>query len=224
MILAGGLGTRLAPVLGQLPKGLAPIRGRPFLDLLLDYLLRQGIAKVVFCVGHAREGLMERYARWPGMLTSFSVEAEPLGTGGAIRNALQQIATERFYVLNGDSYCDVALSDLLRHHLAHRALATLTAAPLKGRSDAGALLLDSGERVVSFQEKSGTHAGEHFINAGIYLFERRAFDGVPQGRASLEFDLIPRWVASGECYGFLTSAEVLDIGTPDRYARAQERL
>lgn len=225
MILAGGYGTRLAPVLGQLPKGMAPIRGRPFLDLLLDYLFRQGIARVVFCVGYGRERLMERYARWPRMLTTFSVETEPLGTGGAIRNALQQIAAERFYVLNGDSYCDVALPDLLRHHLAHSAIATLTAAPLRGRNDAGALQLDSEERVLSFQEKAPeTDPSKYFISAGVYVFERRAFDGVPAGRVSLEYNLIPRWVASGECYGFVTSAEVLDIGTPERYARAQERL
>ncbi len=168
---------------------------------------------------------MERYARWPELRTAFSIETEPLGTGGAVRNALQQIATEHFCVLNGDSYCDVALSDILQDHLAHRAAATLTAAPPRGRNDAGALRLDAKKRVVSFQEKvAGADTSEHYINAGVYVFERRAFDGAPPGRISLEYDLIPRWVASGECYGFVTDAEVFDIGTPDRYARAQEQL
>jgi NDP-sugar pyrophosphorylase family protein len=168
---------------------------------------------------------MERYARWPGLQTAFSIESVPLGTGGAVRNALQQIATEHFYVLNGDSYCDVALSDLLRDHLAHRAAATLTAAPARGRNDAGTLRLDSEKRVLSFQEKGPeADASEQFINAGVYVFERRAFDGIPLGRVSLEYDLIPRWVASGECYGYVTAGEVFDIGTPERYARAQERL
>jgi NDP-sugar pyrophosphorylase family protein len=204
---------------------MAPIRGKPFLDLLLEYLLRQGVTRVVFCVGHLRERLQERYAHWPEMQTVFSIETEPLGTAGAVRGALQQVATERFYVLNGDSFCDVALPEMLRHHIAHRAVATLTAAPLEGRIDAGALRLDSAGRVVSFREKAleaDTRAS--YMNAGVYLLERSAFDGVAPGQASLEYELIPRWIANGSCYGFVTTAEVVDIGTPDRYARAQERL
>lgn len=225
MVLAGGYGTRLAPVLDGLPKGLAPIRGKPFLDLLVEFLSRQGIAKVVFCVGHLREAVMARYARWPGVQTSFAVEQEPLGTGGAVNHALPLVSSDRFYVLNGDSYCDIELAPLLRFHLDRGALATLVAAHLPGREDIGQVRLDAAGKVTSFLEKVPRQdARRAFMNAGIYVLERAAFDGVPEARLSLENELLPGWVSQGRCYGFVTTAEVVDIGTPDRYARAQKRL
>jgi len=222
--LAGGYGTRLANILGNLAKGLAPIRGKPFLDLLLEYLARHGISRVVFCVSHLREEVMERYARWPALQTAFSVEADPLGTGGALKHALSKVTSDRFFVLNGDSFCDVALQALLQHHLRHDALATLTVAPPAGREDIGSVMLGAESRVISFREKAAQGEGGYLMNAGVYVFECSAFDEVPDSRSSLEQELIPRWVERGRCFGFETKAEVIDIGTPERYARAQERL
>lgn len=225
MILAGGFGTRLAPVLGHVPKSLAPIRGRPFLDLLLEYLVQQQVARVVFCVGHLHEAVMERYVRWPGIESAFSVEAEPLGTGGALRHALAQVSTRRFFVLNGDSLCHVELSALLRTHVRQNAIATLTLAALPDRQDVGCVEIDTDGKLTSFMEKASITAGRQgFMNAGVYVFEGSAFDAVPMGRRSLEHELIPRWVKCGRCYGFTTTADVIDIGTPDRYAKAQHRL
>ncbi len=212
-------------MLSGLPKGLAPIRGRPFLDLLVEFLTRQGTTKIVFCVGHLREAVMARYQRWPGIQTAFSVETEPLGTGGAVKRALSVVSTERFYVLNGDSFCDIELASLLQCHLDHDALATFAVARLSGRDDVGQVQLDSSGKVTSFLEKMPAQDTRGaFMNAGIYVLERSAFDGVQEMRLSLEHELIPRWVGRGRCYGFVTAAEVVDIGTPDRYARAQERL
>lgn len=212
-------------MLGDLPKGLAPVRGRPFLDMLLEYLARQGLEKVVFCVSHLRNALIERYSNWPGIQTSFSVETEPLGTGGAVKRALSIVSTERFYVLNGDSFCDVNLVSLLQFHLKHGAQATLTVSRLTDRGDVGQVRLDASGKVMSFAEKSSVQQPENaLMNAGIYILERSAFDDVREVRLSLEHELIPRWTAGGRCYGYVTAAEVVDIGTPDRYARAQDRL
>lgn len=224
MILAGGYGTRLAPVLGNVAKGLAPIRGTPFLDLLLKYLIRHGISRVVFCVSHLREGVMKRYASWPSLQTAFSVEADPLGTGGALKHALDQVTSDRLFVLNGDSFCNVDLQALLQHHLQHVALATLSVASPAGRADIGSVKLGADSRVVSFREKAAQREGGYLMNAGVYAIERSAFEEVLEGRCSLEQDLIPRWVKLGRCFALETKEEVIDIGTPERYARAQERL
>jgi NDP-sugar pyrophosphorylase family protein len=225
VILAGGYGTRLAAVLGDLPKGLAPVRGKPFLDLLLEFLARQDMKRVVLCVGHLRNPLIERYSNWPGIRTSFSVETEPLGTGGAVKHALAVVATERFYVLNGDSFCDIDLASLLRFHLEHNALATLAVARLADRDDVGQVQLDAACRVTSFAEKSFVPAAtDIYMNAGTYVLERSAFEGIQETRLSLEHELIPRWVRGGVCYGYVTAADMVDIGTPERYARAQHSL
>jgi len=225
VILAGGYGSRLAAVLGSVPKALAPIRGRPFLDLLLEYLEDQGVKRAILCVGHLRDALIARYSSWPGVQVAFSIEAEPLGTGGAVLEALSTVGTNRFYVLNGDSYCNLRLADLLQFHVSRDSSCTLSVAPLRDRGDIGQVQLDGNGRVTSFQEKTPQAPLERgFMNAGVYVFERSAFDRVAPGRSSLEYDLIPRWVAGGRCYGFVTSADVIDIGTPDRYASAQRRL
>lgn len=225
VVLAGGYGTRLEPVLGNLPKGLAPIRGKPFLDLLLEFLSRQGITRVVFCVGHLREPLIQRYTQWPGVRTAFSVEDEPLGTGGAVKHALSAVSTESFLVLNGDSFCDIDLHSLLEFHRQNHALATLTLAELSDRNDTGQVELDAAGRVTAFAEKQpARNARQAYMNAGIYVLERSAFKDVEETQSSLETRLIPRWVGVGRCYGFVTSAAVFDIGTPDRYASAQRRL
>jgi len=225
VILAGGYGTRLAPVLGSLPKGLAPIRGRPFLDLLVEFLVRQGVSKLVFCVGHHRQPVIDRYRNWPGVQTVFSEEVAPLGTGGAIRHALPQVSSGRFFVLNGDSLCDIDLDGLLRYHLERGAQATLVAARMSGRNDVGTIRLDAAGKVLSFVEKTpGLPEQVVFMNAGIYVLERTLFNDVREAQLSLEHELIPRWTHDGRCYGFVTEAEVVDIGTPDRYAGAQDRL
>lgn len=225
MILAGGYGTRLAPLLGDVPKGLAPIRGKPFLDMLVEYLVHQGVGRIVFCVGYLRESVIKRYSNWSGVESIFSIENEPLGTGGAVKHALSQISTDRFYVLNGDSFCDIELAPLLQFHMQRMALATLVAARVSSRDDIGQVRLDATGKVTSFMEKVQSQgAGDVRMNAGIYVLERVAFDGVQQERLSLENELIPDWVNQNRCYGYVTSAEVTDIGTPERYARAQESL
>lgn len=226
MVLAGGSGTRLAPVLGDRPKALAPIRGKPFLDLLLDFLIRQSVSRVVFCVGHLSAALIERYAQWPGLETAFSIETEPLGTGGALRHAMPQVRAEHFYVLNGDSFCNIDLAELENIHLLHTALVTIAVTSCVDRDDVGLVELDAEGRVTSFMEKTPRESHPHkpYVNSGIYVFERRIFTDIQPGRWSLEHDLIPRWIRGGRCWAYTTAAQVVDIGTPDRYARAQDLL
>ena len=221
LVLAGGLGTRLAPTIGSLPKGLAPIRGRPFLDILLEYLMHEGVRRVVLGIGHGRDAIKERYARFPGLRIAFSEEMEPLGTGGAILNARGVIASDPFLVLNGDSLCRVDLNTLLRFHVEKHAKATLTLSPASERADVGRVVVDAKQRVQRFDEKGSAPADRAWTNAGVYVLAKGLFANMKPEACSLERDLIPTWVAENKCFGFLTEEPVIDIGTPERYGKAQ---
>lgn len=226
VILAGGSGTRLRPVISEIPKSLAPIRGRPFLDLLIEFLAGQGISRIVFCVGHLGGMIISRYRDWPGITSVFSKEVEPLGTGGAVHQALGVVRTDPFLLLNGDSICRVALMPLVRLHRERSALATLTLSDATGRSDVGSVLLDEGDRVHAFAEKAVPEevARRRFANAGVYVLQKEVFASHRRGCYSLEHDLLPPLARTGRCHGFVTGAPIIDIGTPERYSRAQTDL
>jgi D-glycero-alpha-D-manno-heptose 1-phosphate guanylyltransferase len=226
VILAGGRGTRLSSALPDVAKVLAPIRGRPFLDFVLAYLVGQGVRRIVVSVGHLREQVIERYRGYPSADVSFSPELQPLGTGGAVRLAMRQLQSDPFIALNGDSLCRVELEQLVRTHHAHAALATLTLVRPDSRNDVGNVRLDGRSRVVSFAEKSALRedGGENLVNAGVYAFSKSAFEGFEAASFSLERDVLPRLVELKACFGVLAADRLVDIGTPERYAEAQRQL
>jgi len=116
LIVCGGLGTRLQAVVSDRPKGLATISGRPFLDILVEELLQQGFDRLIFCTGHGSDQVAAHYSGRSGEQFVFSAEDHPLGTGGAVRNALPHVRSDPFAVVNGDSFCRVAYADLFAFH------------------------------------------------------------------------------------------------------------
>ena len=222
VVLAGGLGTRLRDAIGETPKPLAAIQGRPFLDILTEELLRQGLRRIILCVGHRREQIVAHFSGRHDAQFVFSEETTPLGTGGALRRAAPLIASDPFLALNGDSFCRVDYARFLAFHRAKSATASLVLAPPAGRADGGNVELAADGKITAFREKTG---GGTLINAGIYLMAR-ALPGswtLPDP-FSLERDIFPQLAAAGGCYGHRVEAEVLDIGTPQRYAEAQHKL
>jgi NDP-sugar pyrophosphorylase family protein len=227
VILAGGRGSRLSGALPGVAKVLAPVKGRPFLDYVLDFLVAQGVARIVVSVGHLQEQVVRRYHDFRSVPLRFSREDVPLGTGGAVRRALEQVRSDPFIALNGDSLCHVELQRLVALHAEHRAQATVVLARLDARSDVGNVWLNSESRVIAFAEKSAGDTGktgERFMNAGIYAFRQSAFSDFSAVSFSLEHDLLPRLVESRGCYGLVAPGAIIDIGTPDRYAQAQSLL
>ena len=222
VILCGGLGTRLQSVVGDRPKAMALVLGRPFLDLLLDELVAQGLQRFILCVGHMREQIAAHLTTRTDAEFLCSEETEPLGTGGAVHNALGLVSSDPFMVLNGDSFCRIDLKDMLRFHQRSKAGLTLAAAPAGERRDAGTLEIAGDGRLLAFEEKAG--AGER-INAGIYLMDRRITALWPETYPySLERDILPGLVRAYPCFAFNTLGPVHDIGTPDRYRSAQTGL
>ncbi len=226
VILAGGLGTRLQTVVSDRPKPLATIQDRPFLDLLVDDLLHQGLRRFVLCISHQREQIVAHFQARRDAEFVFSEETHPLGTGGAVRHALPLIRSNPFILLNGDSYCRVDLDALLDFHVTRGAQASMVVTAARGRNDGGNIDLAADGRITAFREKAAVSTGgPALINAGIYVLPRDlpATWNHPDP-LSLERDVFPQLAASGKCFGLMVESEVFDIGTPDRYADAQQRL
>jgi D-glycero-alpha-D-manno-heptose 1-phosphate guanylyltransferase len=224
LLLAGGLGTRLRSVLPDLPKPLAPVRGRPFLSYLLDQLAEAGWTRCVLCLGYQADKIRAALGEQHGPLTlEYSVENEPLGTGGAVRLALPQIRAERLLLLNADSYCDAPLADFVRFHLAHGKPASLVSVEVPDTSRYGRLELASDGHVRGFVEKKDSAAAGP-INAGIYLLETRLIEEIPAGRpVSLEREMFPSWIGQG-MMAWKTNSAFIDIGTPESYAQIDRYL
>lgn len=226
VILAGGLGTRLQAVVSDRPKPLATIQGRAFLDLLVDDLLQQGLRRFVLCISHRREQIVEHFQSRRDAEFLFSEETSPLGTGGAVRHALPLIASNPFLLLNGDSWCQVDFASLLAFHESRGAQASIVVTAARGRKDGGNIELATDGRISAFREKTTAATGRPaLINAGIYILPRDLPAAWQQpDPLSLERDVFPQLAAAGGCYGFQVDSEVIDIGTPERYAEAQLRL
>jgi NDP-sugar pyrophosphorylase family protein len=222
VILCGGLGTRLRTISKDLPKALMPFAGRPFIDILIESLLPFGFKRFILCVGHLKEKVQKHFLK-SDYEVIFSEEAEPLGTGGAVKKAIPLIECPSFLVMNGDSICPVDFSSFYNFHAQKGGILSLVLVKPQSGQDYGVVEVDDNQRVISFREKNQC-LKNMFINGGIYFMNRDVFDYMPvEARFSLEYDLFPKIIPVG-CYGFQTDSEVIDIGTPERYLQALQRL
>jgi D-glycero-alpha-D-manno-heptose 1-phosphate guanylyltransferase len=198
IILAGGKGTRLQRILPHIPKPLAPIKGRPFLDIVLLQIKKFScISKIILAVSHKAELIVERYKNQNSNIPIvFSFEREPLGTGGAIKKALQFTCTENILCMNGDSFVEVNLDDLVRRHIQKNASMTIVVKKIEKTDRYGFVKLDGNHRIVSFEEKSKA-VSQGYINTGVYIFKRNIFDTVRENQViSLEKEAGRIWLCS----------------------------
>ena len=222
LVLCGGVGSRLRPLISDRPKGMVLIGGRPFLDILVDNLLKQEFRRIIFCVGHLKEQIIDRYKYRNDAEFCFSEEDVLLGTGGAIQNALSIVHSNPVLVMNGDSICRVNFGELLQFHRAKASSATFVLTDPQERYDGGIVFIDGCNKVQSFLEKTSSKPPfDGYINAGIYLLELACleFSGL-QPPFSLEYDIFPSLIKSNSCYGFVVESQLVDIGTPERYLKA----
>ena len=223
-VLAGGLGTRIRPVLGDIPKLLAPIGRRTYLDHLLNWLRGFGARRVVLGLGVRAQAIVDYAQAHPiaGIEIETVVEPSPLGTAGAIRFARATLRSDPILVVNGDSFADTDLCRLLERHHAACASATVLCAEVEEAGRYGRLALDAEGFVERFVEKDSSFRGKAWINAGIYFVSARLLDVIAAGTAtSLErdvFERLPRrsLAAFTECFRFI------DIGTPESLAQANK--
>lgn len=226
IILAGGSGVRLRKVIDDLPKALAPVNNRPFLDLILSFLNRCCCVKrAVIAVGHLADKVIKEYANRHeyDFDILFSEEKELLGTGGAIRKALPYTDTQDILVLNGDTYVDVNVVDLVELHRKKHSAMTVVLTEIENDGRYGSVKVDGAQRILSFNEKTPGQAGT-YVNAGMYVFKRELIYNVPTNRTiSLEKQLLPVLLEKG-IYGHVTRGKFMDIGTPEAYGMADAYL
>ncbi len=227
-VLAGGLGLRLRPAVGDLPKVLAPVGGRPFLDYILRQLALNAVRHVTVCTGYGAdrvEAFLE--GQRPGRPEiSVSREHRPLGTAGAVREAWAGVEDETMVVLNGDSFFDIPIGELVQAHRAAGASATLAVRRTDEAGRYGTVEVSPDGWVTAFREKA--QAGSGLMNGGVYVLDRQALEGlVPGEPASLEKDVFPvlaggRRVADHGPGGVLAvefEGFFIDVGIPADYAR-----
>lgn len=217
VILAGGLGTRLSGVITG-PKCLVPVRGRPLLAHLIDYVRAEGADEIVVAAGHEGDRVREYLDQDPvGAGVRLSLEPEPLGTAGALRFALP-ILEPTFGVLNGDTLLIGSLRDLWKFHEGCRAEGTIAVVNGSGR-DYGAVEAEAVPgRVRRFLEKTGR--GGH-VSAGAAVLARTAIERIPSGPASLERDVLPALTSRRTLYCF-PFERMHDVGTPERLRKADQ--
>jgi NDP-sugar pyrophosphorylase family protein len=223
VLLVGGMGTRLREVVPSLPKPLARVGNRPFLELLIRQLLSQGIDRLVMCTGYLADQIEREFGdgREFGATIEYSVEPEPLGTAGAIKLAQGYLQTvPDFLVMNGDSFLDIDLRQFVHFHRTHGGLATLAVVPVENAGRYGTVFADSSNRVSSFFEKTGKDS-PGLINAGVYAFNRDLFQHISDGPVSLEKNVFPQLLGRG-VYAMKQQGLFIDIGTPTDYIRAQQ--
>lgn len=216
IILAGGQGSRLQSVVQDLPKCMAPVNGKPFLEYLLNYLEHQGVAQVILSLGYKYEHVLD-WLKTKGFLckVSWVIEREPLGTGGGLRHALQKATEDEVFVLNGDTYFPISLAQL--KSASHQAI-TMAVKPMQNFDRYGTIELDDQNRVVRFVEKQPMDEG--LINGGIYLIQRGALDWSSFSKNfSLEQDLLPQYL--GKIQAMVFDDYFIDIGVPEDYNKAQ---
>jgi len=221
IILAGGFGTRLQPIVADLPKSMALINGRPFLEYLLDYAILQGIGKVVLSVGYKRDLIINHFGdQYKSVDIDYAIEEEPLGTGGGIRLAFWKVTGKRAIILNGDSIFRVDYRDMVSHHLKTRADATLALRKMDNTGRYGRVVIGRNNRIVGFIEK-GEKTGPGFINGGVYVIEKDfLMEPGFRGRFSIENECFGLLFKESKFFGYPSEGYFLDIGIPDDYKKA----
>ena len=227
LILAGGLGTRLRAAVPDLPKPMAPIRNRPFLEHQMDYWIGQGVTKFILSVGYMHELIEahfgETYRQCPVV---YAREAAPLGTGGGLLLGLSHAQENEVLVLNGDTFFEVSLAQFRAQHQALQADVSIALRRIAKNARYGEVVLDTQGFVAAFN--AAGNGGEGIINGGVYLMRPAALLdlGFAAGdKVALEQDLFPRLLNTGKrLAGFISNTNFIDIGIPEDYYRAADIL
>ncbi len=221
VILAGGLGMRLRSVVQDRSKVMANVAGRPFLTYVLDQIVNAGIKRAVICTGFLGDSistvLQDDYR---GCQLLYSHEMTPLGTAGALRQALSKLLTFPVLVFNGDSYVDVDLEKFTEFHVSRQSKLSVTLTKKSCSAAFGLVELDAQGEVKRFSEKESTGKPE-WVNGGVYILEQKIFESISEMKVvSLEREILPAWVGRG-LHGFPQHGELFDIGTPESLSEAQ---
>jgi len=240
IIIAGGLGTRLRPLTYQRPKPLVPVANRPFLEYQVALLRKHGITDIVFATNYMAEQIEGHFGNGSrfGVKMQYAVEHEPLGTGGAIRNAAQLIPNSPVVVFNGDVLMDFDLREIVAFHQERHASATITLTEVPSPNPFGVLYLTPSGEVERWEEPTEelkkrlsldrdiVPTGKDYINAGCYILERSCIDRIPADtKVSIERDTYPQMIAArAGVYGYSAKGYWIDLGHAEQLLYATQAV
>ncbi len=219
IVLVGGKGTRLKSISGDIPKPLVLVGGKPFVYWILQELQKQGFSKAILATGYRAEYFQSQVLEDNPIDIEilFSEEVEPLGTGGAIRNAMEMVVSDRFFVFNGDSFCDVSCSKVVDHSRKMDASLCIVGAQVSDVSRYGQIKLSATSKVISVLEKGG--AGDGIINSGIYYLKKELLNNFSlDQKFSFEKEVLEKKISG--FYSYVSNGYFIDIGLPEDYHSA----
>lgn len=220
IVLAGGFGTRLKHVISDVPKPMAPVDKEPFLKYILEYLMLNGITRVIIATGYKAEIIQNYFGNdFKGMEIVYSHESIPLGTGGAIKQALEKCKEKDVVVCNGDTLYKVDVRDMMSFHYEMHSALTLAVKPMQHFERYGAVVVKNGI-VQSFEEKKKVDAG--LINGGVYIIDRYLLADIGSKVFSFEKAILED--KSITVYAYESSGYFIDIGVPEDYYKAQKEI
>jgi mannose-1-phosphate guanylyltransferase len=228
IILVGGEGTRLRPLTYTTVKAMVPVLNKPFIEYVFRYLNSHKIREIILAMGYKPDCITDYFgdASQLGTKLVYSIETEPLGTAGAVKNAEQYI-DDAFFVMNGDIFTDLNLTEMLRFHENKGAKVTIALTPADDPTRFGVVETDTNQRVTRFVEKpKREQATSNMINAGVYIIESQVLKCIPKGKRSMfERTVFPALLAEGEpVFGYATDAYWIDTGTPEQYLQLNRDL
>jgi len=226
IILAGGLGTRLRGVVPDLPKPMALINNRPFLEYQMDYWIAQGIDKFILSVGYLKNIIIKHFGdEYKGAKIEYAVEHKPLGTGGGLLLAAKDL-TKPFLVLNGDTFIEVDLNTLCKFHLDQQSEWTFSLFRTNQFDRYMGMDVSQNGKILALKSKVKKSA--NLANGGVYLINPSALkllDCKIGNKTSLEDELLPRFISNGGVlFGVESRGIFIDIGIPEDYYRAKDIL
>jgi mannose-1-phosphate guanylyltransferase len=229
VILVGGKGTRLLPLTCNTPKPMVPVMNRPFMEYVIRHLGKHNVNDVVMAMGYLPQAI-ESYFGDGGKFDKsmvYCVESSPMDTAGAVKNTECYIGDDTFFVLNGDIFTSLDLTDMLRYHRENRAKVTIALTPVPDPTNYGLIETTPDGRITRFLEKpKPEEVTTNMINAGTYILEREILDWMPKDQPySFERKLFPALLAKGEpVYGYSSDAYWIDIGRPEKYFQLHRDL
>lgn len=224
IILAGGLGTRLRNIVPGLPKCMAPVNGKPFIAYVIEYFQYQGVQQFILSLGYMHDVITNFItSNYSKKDFQFSIEEEPLGTGGAIKLACSKASSENVFATNGDTIFKIDANKIADFHLQKKASCTLCLKPMKNFERYGVVELNENNAVKSFKEKQFYEYG--LINGGFYSLNINDFLKIPlPEKFSFEKDYLEKFYTQGKIFGTVQDKYFIDIGIPADYERAQNEL
>lgn len=223
IILAGGLGTRLRSAVPDLPKCMAPVNDKPFLYYVIRYFQQQGVERFIFSLGYKHE-IIEEFLQTTSIKNYTTViEAEPLGTGGAILKAMHQADAENVFVTNGDTLFKADVNALYELHNKKNSHCTLALKPMQNFNRYGVVMLNDNSSIKSFEEKKLYEYG--LINGGLYCINKHHFlqHHLPE-KFSFEKDYLEAFQQEHHFFGYISNEYFIDIGIPEDFLKAQTEI